>query len=69
MLKLDNSRGDGIYLYMTDILLHSITCSLLYGHSALNDMTMVCFKEWTDKMENYKINSAPRLSLLSHANE
>ena len=34
VLKLDNCRGAGIYLYMTDILLHSITCSLLYGHSA-----------------------------------
>ena len=33
MLKLDNCRA-GIYLYKTDILLHSITCSLLYGHSA-----------------------------------
>ena len=37
--------------------------------TVLNDMTMVCFKEWTDKIENCKINFAPRLSLLSHANE
>ena len=35
MLKLDNCGGAGIYLYMTDILLHGITCSLLYGHSAI----------------------------------
>ena len=34
VFKLDNCRGAGIYLYKTDILLHSITCSLLYGHSA-----------------------------------
>ena len=34
VLKLDNCRGASIYLYKTDILLHSITCSLLYGHSA-----------------------------------
>ena len=29
VLTPDNCRGAGIYLYMTDILLHSITCSLL----------------------------------------
>ena len=34
VFKLDNCWGAGIYLYKTDILLHSITCSLLYGHSA-----------------------------------
>ena len=34
VLKLDNCWGAGIYLYMTDIVLHSITCSLLYGHGA-----------------------------------
>ena len=34
VFKLDNCRGAGIYLYMTDILLHSITCGLLYGHGA-----------------------------------
>ena len=36
---------------------------VLYG------MTMVSFKEWTNKMANCKINFAARLSLLSHANE
>ena len=34
VLKLDNCRGAGIYLYMIDILLHSITCSLLDGQGA-----------------------------------
>ena len=34
VLNLYNSWGAGIYLYMTDILLQSITCSLLYGHCA-----------------------------------
>ena len=32
VLKLDNCLGASIYLYTTDILLHSITCSLLYGN-------------------------------------
>ena len=35
VLKLENCRGASIYLYMTDILLHSITCSLLYGHGMI----------------------------------
>ena len=35
VLKLGNCQGAGIYLYMTDILLYGITCSLLYGHSAI----------------------------------
>ena len=35
VLKLDNCRGASIYLYMTDILLHCITCSLLYGHGMI----------------------------------
>ena len=35
VLKLDNCRGASKYLYMTDILLHSITCSLLYGHGMI----------------------------------
>ena len=34
VLKLNNCQGAGIYMYMTDILLHSITCSLLYGQGA-----------------------------------
>ena len=35
VLKLDNCRGASIYLYMTDISLHCITCSLLYGHGMI----------------------------------
>ena len=61
--------GELVYICTCQIFCSTASLVACYMVTVLYGMKMVCFKEWTDKMKNCKINFAPRLSVLSHANE